>query len=311
MSQKNSLVEKFIQEKSKMAIKTVKATLNGSTYNLTYDSSLGAWTATLTAPGSTSFNKTGGYYDVAITATNDAGTQTVANASNNNNCKLVVKETVKPVITIIAPTSGAYTVNNKQPISFTVVDEAGGSGVKSSTISVNIDGTAITDIKTTAITNGYSVTATPATALSDGSHTVTINVSDNDGNAAEAKSTTFTVDTVPPTLNVTSPTEGLITASSTITVSGTTNDVTSSPTTVTVNGTKVTVASNGTFSTTVTLKEGSNTITIIATDAAGKTTTVTRKVTLNTAVPEIKSVTIAPNPANTGASMIIKVVVEE
>lgn len=294
-----------------MAIKTVKATLNGSTYNLTYDSTQNAWTATLTAPGSTSFNLPGGYYDVGITATNDAGTQTTANASTNNRCKLVVKETVKPVITIIAPTSGAYTGNNKQPITFTVVDEAGGSGVNASTISVKIDGTAVTDIKTTAIANGYSVTATPSSALSDGSHTVKINASDNDENAAEEKSTTFTVDTVPPTLNITSPAEGLITAASTVTVAGTTNDITSSPTTVKVNGTSVTVAANGSFSTTVTLTEGENTITIVATDAAGKTTTVVRHVTRNSAIPEIKSVTITPNPANTGASMILKVVVEE
>lgn len=294
-----------------MAIKTVQATINGSTYNLTYDSTQQAWVANLTAPGATSFNLPGGYYDVAITATNDAGTQTTANASNNNKCKLVVKETVKPVITIISPTSGAYTVNNKQPITFTVVDESGGSGVKSSTIAVTIDGTAVTDIKTTAITNGYSVTATPASALSDGSHTVKINASDNDGNAAEEKTTTFTVDTVPPTLNITSPAEGLITASETITVSGTTNDATSSPTTVTVNGNAVTVSANGSFSTTVTLAEGENTITIIATDAAGKTTTVVRHVTRNSSVPEIKSVSITPNPANTGASMILKVVVEE
>lgn len=294
-----------------MAIKTVKATLNGSTYNLTYDSTQNAWTATLTAPGSTSFNLPGGYYDVGITATNDAGTQTTANASSNNGCKLFVKETVKPVITIIAPTSGAYTGNNKQPITFTVVDEAGGSGVKASTISVKIDGKAVTDIKTTAIANGYSVTATPSSALSDGSHTVKINASDNDGNAAEEKSTTFTVDTVPPTLNITSPAEGLITAAGTVTVAGTTNDITSSPTTVKVNGTSVTVAANGSFSTTVTLTEGENTITIVSTDAAGKTTTVVRHVTRNSAIPEIKSVTIKPNPANTGASMILKVVVEE
>lgn len=296
-----------------MAIKTVKATINGSTYDLTYNASQGAWTATLTAPGSTSFNLPGGYYDVTVTATNDAGTQSTASAATNDGCKLTVKETVKPVITILSPTSGAYTTNNKQPITFTVTDEAGGSGVDISSLAVKIDGTALaaSAIKATAITNGYSVTATPSAALSDGSHAATINCSDNDGNAAVEKTTSYTIDTVPPTLNVTSPAEGLITATQTVTVSGTTNDATSSPTIVTVNGNSVTVAANGTFSTTVTLAEGDNTITIIATDAAGKSTTVVRHVTLDTSVPEIKSVTITPNPANTGASMIIKVVIEE
>lgn len=294
-----------------MAVSTVKVTLNGSTYNLTYDSSQGAWVANLTAPGSTSYNQTGGYYDVSITATNDAGTATTVSAATNDSCKLVVKETVKPTISIISPTSGAYSTNTKQPIVFTVLDETGGSGINTSTISVKIDGTALTNITTTAITGGYSVTATPTTALADGSHTAVINVSDNDGNAATAQSTTFTVDTVPPTLNITSPAEGLITANATVTVSGTTNDATSTPTTVTVNGSAVTVSSSGAFSTTVTLSEGTNTITIIATDAAGKTTTVKRTVTLNTKVPKITSVTITPNPATTGASMVLKVVVTE
>ena len=295
-----------------MAIKTVKAVINGTAYNLTYDSSLGAWTANATAPGATSYNQPNKYYDVAVTATNDAGTATTATGTNNSGCRLVVKETVKPVITISSPTNGAYVSNNKQPIVFTVTDEAGGSGVNINSLVVKIDNKAVTSgIVSTAITNGYSVTVTPTESLSDGSHTATITCSDNDGNAADSKSTTFKVDTVPPVLNVTSPTEGLITANKSLVVSGTTNDVTSSPVTVTVNGTAVTVASNGSFSTTITLNEGANKITIIAKDAAGKTSTVTRNVTLNTKVPKITSVTITPNPANTGDSMIIKVVVTE
>lgn len=301
-----------------MAISTVQATLNGQTYNLTYDSSQQAWVANLTAPGSTSFNLSGGYYDVQITATNDAGTKGNASASTNDGCKLVVKETVKPVITVQSPTSGAYTTNNKQPIVFTVIDEAGGSGVNINTLNLTLDSVTKyyytaqqSAFSVSAVTNGYSVTFTPPDTLSDGSHTISIACSDNDGNAATAVSSTFTVDTIPPTLNITTPAEGLITASTTITVSGTTNDATSSPTTVKVNGKAVTVSSSGTFSTTVTLTEGSNTITIVATDSAGKSSTVTRHVTLNTAVPKITSVTITPNPANTGASMVLKVVVTE
>ena len=295
-----------------MAIKTVKAVINGTTYNLTYDESLKAWTANATAPGSTSYTQPNRYFDVQVTATNDAGTSASVNGASNSGCQLVVKETVKPVITISSPTNGAYVSNNKQPIVFTVTDEAGGSGVNTNSLVVKIDNKTVTSgIATTAITNGYSVTVTPTESLSDGNHTATITCSDNDGNAADSKSTTFKVDTVPPVLNVTSPTEGLITANKSLVVSGTTNDITSSPVTVTVNGTAVTVASNGSFSTTIALTEGANKITIIAKDAAGKTSTVTRNVTLNTKVPKITSVTITPNPANTGDSMIIKVVVAE
>lgn len=300
-----------------MAIKTVKATINGQTYDLTLNSASGKWEATITAPGETSYNLAGGYYNVSVEATNEAGTKGSADASTVDGLKLVVKETVAPVITIVSPTAGAYVANSKQPVVFNITDETGGSGVDISTLVVKQDGTAVAaaNITHTAITNGYSVTYTPSAALSDGSHTVTINCKDHDGNAATEKSTTYTVDTVPPTLNVTSPADGLITAASSVTVAGTTNDATSSPVVITIslNGTDqgtIPVGTGGTFSKVVTLKEGSNTIIVKAKDAAGKESSVTRTVTLDTSVPKIKAATITPNPVDTGKTMVISVTIE-
>lgn len=299
-----------------MAISTVRAQINGTWYTLTAGSN-NTYTATITAPGSTSFTRTGGYYDVTIEATNTAGTVTTQNASGLSSLKLVVREKVAPVITILSPTSGAAVTNNKQPVAFTIVDEAGGSGINLSSLVVKQDSTTVASsaITTTAITNGYSVTYTPASALSDGSHTVTITVSDNDGNAATAKSTTYKVDTVPPTLNITAPANGLVTNASSLVVRGITNDTTSSPVTVkiTLAGTdqgSVTVGTDGSFTKTLTLANGSNTIVITATDAAGKASSVTRTVTLDTSKPVVKSATITPNPVDAGASMVISVVVE-
>lgn len=300
-----------------MAIKTVKATINGQTYDLTLNSASGKWEATITAPGKTSYNLAGGYYNVSVEATNEAGTKGSADASTVDGLKLVVKETVAPVITIVSPTAGAYVANSKQPVVFNITDETGGSGVDISTLVVKQDGTAVAaaNITHTAITNGYSVTYTPSAALSDGSHTVTINCKDHDGNAAAEKSTTYTVDTVPPTLNVTSPADGLITAASSVTVAGITNDATSSPVVITIslNGTDqgtIPVGTGGTFSKVVTLKEGSNTIIVKAKDAAGKESSVTRTVTLDTSVPKIKAATITPNPVDTGKTMVISVTIE-
>lgn len=300
-----------------MAIKTVKATINGQTYDLTLNSASGKWEATITAPGKTSYNLAGGYYNVSVEATNEAGTKGSADASTVDGLKLVVKETVAPVIAIVSPTSGAYVANSKQPVVFNITDETGGSGVDISTLVVKQDGTAVAaaNITHTAITNGYSVTYTPSAALSDGSHTVTINCKDHDGNAATEKSTTYTVDTVPPTLNVTSPADGLITAASSVTVAGTTNDATSSPVVITIslNGTDqgtIPVGTGGTFSKVVTLKEGSNTIIVKAKDAAGKESSVIRTVTLDTSVPKIKAATITPNPVDTGKTMVISVTIE-
>lgn len=300
-----------------MAIKTVTATINGQTYTLTLNASTGKYEATITAPGKTSYNQTGGYYNVTVKATNDAGTTGTADGATLAGLKLVVKERVAPVITIVSPSSGAYVANSKQPVVFTVTDETDGSGIDLTTLVVKQDGTAVASsaIKTTAVTNGYSVTYTPATALTDGSHTVTIDVKDHDGNAAAQKSTTYTVDTVPPTLNVTSPADGLVTNKAALTVAGTTNDATSSPVTVTIklNGTDqgaVTVGSGGAFTKALTLAEGNNTIVVTATDAANKTSTVNRTVKLDTSVPVIKAATITPNPVDAGATMVVSVTIE-
>ena len=297
-----------------MAISQVRVNVNGTWYTLTLNGSTGKYEATITAPGATSYNQSGGYYNVTVEATNTAGTKGTADGSTLNGLRLVVKERVAPVITILSPSSGAYVTNSRQPVVFTVADEGGGSGVDLNTLVVKQDGTAVASgtLTTTPITNGYSVTYTPASALSDGSHTVTVNVSDHDGNSAAQKSTTYTVDTVPPTLNVTSPTDGFITATASLNVVGKTNDETSSPVTVTIklNGAdqgSVTVGSDGSFSKSVTLADGANTIEVTATDAAGKTSSVTRNVTLDTSVPKVVSASITPNPVDAGATMVSSV----
>lgn len=299
-----------------MAISSVTATINGQVYTLTLNSSTGKYEATITAPGATSYNLDGGYYNVSVKAVNDAGTSATADGATLAGLRLVVKEKVAPIITILSPSSGAYVTNSKQPVVFTVTDEAGGSGVDLNSVAVKLDNTSVaaSTLAHTAITNGYSFTYTPASALSDGAHTVRVTASDNDGNAATEKSTTFTVDTVPPTLNLTAPTDGLITNSASLNVVGSTNDATSSPVTITIklNGADqgaITVSSSGSFTKTVTLEEGSNTLVVTATDAAGKTSSVTRTVTLDTSVPVISDAVITPNPADAGATVVITVTI--
>ena len=300
-----------------MAIKTVRAQINGTWHTLTLNTSTGKYEKTITAPSITSYNQDGHYYNVTVEATNDAGTSTSVSGTTMQTLHLQVREKIKPVITITSPSSGAYVTNNKQAVIFTITDEVNGSGVDLSTLVVKLDNTAVpaAQITNTAITNGYRFTYTPATALADGSHTVTVNASDHDGNAAVQKSTTFKVDTVAPVLNVTAPANNLITNKASLTITGTTNDVTSSPVTVTIKlnnvdqGT-VTVGTGGAFSKQITLAEGSNTIVITATDSAGKATSVTRTVKLDTSVPKIKSATITPNPVDAGATMVISVVIE-
>ena len=303
-----------------MAIKTIKVQINGVWTTLTKNSTTGKYEGTVAAPNITSFNKDGGYYPVLVEAEDLAGnktTKTDIDPTLGDKCKLYVKEVTKPTITIISPTAGAYVINNKPPITFQLRDEVNGSGVKISTLKLNIDGTVFTNVsqgmQVNAVSNGYDVTYTPQTALSDGDHTIKIDIEDNDGNKATQVTRTFKVDTVPPELSVESPAEPeMYINKAAFTIIGHTNDATSSPVTVTIklNGVDqgtVTVDGSGDFTKAITLREGSNTIVIRATDAAGKYSESTYTIILDTVAPTISNITITPNPVNVGQSYTITV----
>ena len=294
-----------------MAINSVSATLNGQTYNLTYNSSTGAYEATITAPSKSSYNQTNHIYAMTVIAADTAGNSTSmdsGDATYGAQLKLRVKESTKPVINVTSPTNNAVLTTSTPTIAWTVTDAD--SGVNVSTIGLKIDGAAVSASEITKSTSGATTTCTCKKALSDGNHALVFSVSDNDGNT---QSTTITVkvDTVPPTLNVSSPSGNIVTNNATLTVSGKTNDITSSPVTLTVNGNKVTVDASGNFSTSITLSEGANTITVIATDTSGQRTTITRTVTLDTKKPVISSVAVTPNPVGVGAQVKISVIVTD
>ena len=307
-----------------MAIKQVRVKINNAWTVLTYNETTGNYEATIAAPNITSYNvNSGHYYPVTIEATNMAGSVSTVDDTHStlgNNLKLKVKEKTKPVIAISAPTASAYLATNTPEIAFTITDETNGSGIDISTLTIKVGNATYTNtssgVTVTAITNGKSIKFIPQTALSDGSHTVTINCSDYDGNAADAKSVSFTVDTVAPTLTVTAPAEnGLYVPTTGYVVKGVTNDTTSSVATVNVklNGVDqgtVSIDSSGNFSKSITLANGANTIIVTATDKAGKTTTITRTINVDTSVPEVTSVVITPNPVGTGNSFVISVKVE-
>lgn len=305
-----------------MAVKKVRALINGAWVELTKNESTGKYEGTIAAPNITSYNVNAEhYYPVTVEAEDLAGNKTTAtdnHATLGSKLRLFVKEVTKPTVTITVPASGSYVTTNTPAISFQLRDETNGSGVKISSLTIKVGNEpTLTNtspgVVVTTVSGGYNVTYTPQTALSDGSHTVVVNVQDNDGNAATAASRSFTIDTVPPELYVTSPADvtSYVNAAA-LTVIGSTNDATSSPVTVTVilnSGavTPVTVAGDGSFSRALTLVEGTNTIVVTATDKAGKTSSVTRTVIVDTVAPTVNSITIAPNPVNVGQSYVITV----
>ena len=303
-----------------MAIKTMTATVNGQTYNLTLNESTGKYEAVITAPSASSFNLSGGYYPVSVKAVDTAGNETTVDSSHStlgNNLKLYVKEQIKPVISIIEPSNDAFVTTGKPTIKFKILDNENGqaegySGINKDSVVLKINGNAVSGITFEATTGGYIGTYTPTTELVDGDTVITVDGADNDGNTATTTAR-FKIDTVAPTLTITSPVDGYETNKPNLNIEGITNDDTSKPVTVTVslNGRDLgnaTVNSDGSFSKSISLdKQGENTIVVTAKDSAGKETVVTKTVVFNTTAPEIKSVVIDPNPVNAGKTFTITV----
>ena len=294
-------------------IKTITATINGQSYNLTYNNVTRKYEATVTAPSTTSYNNNAGhYFPVTLKATDTAGNMTTINDTDSKfgaNLKLRVKETVKPVINITSIGANAIITNNSPVIEFTVTD--GGAGVNKSTVVLKVNNSPVVLSEPVVISNGFKYSYATS-GLKDGVNNISIDCKDFDDNVAVTANRSFTVDTVPPTLNVTAPVNAFITNKASCNVVGTNNDVTTSPVTVkiSVNGTDagaVTVGGGGTFTKAITLTEGSNNIQITSTDRAGKSTTVTRTVELDTKPPVFTSVSVAPNPVNTGVTYVISV----
>ena len=312
-----------------MAISYIKTRINGQEYTLTYNESSGAYEATITAPTETSgSNNAGlgpgvgaeaagkGYYPVEVEVADNAGNVSTADdthATLGESCQLAVLETVAPVMSIGYPTAGAKLITAKPEIAFTITDS--GSGVNPESCKLAIDGGEEIAVTATGSGSSFAGAYTPAEALADGSHTVTVYGYDFDGNKSNVATVTFTVDTVAPELTVTTPVADLVTNMSAGVIAGTTSDVTSNPVTVTINlnGQDLGAISvvDGAFSKNVTYVSGRNTIVVTATDASGKYTTVTREVILNTVAPTIDEITITPNPATSGATYIISVKVTD
>lgn len=262
-----------------MAISKVRAKFNGQWYTLTFNASTGRYEASI-KPTEPSYMLSGGYYNTEIEVTNSSGKVVTADGSKFSGLRLVVSETTAPAITLVSPAAG-YLSNNRPTVVMTAVDE--GSGINISTLSVKLDGAAISGVSTTAISGGYRITITPPSAWAEGAHTLTVSVKDQNGNPA-ALNVSYTVDTVPPELTVQTPAEGEVTDQSSVTVSGTVQDLTSGVKSVTINGQAVTVSGVG-YSGAVELTEGQNTIVVQAVDQLGNQSQVTRTVYLDTSPP--------------------------
>lgn len=271
------------------------AEYKGQEYNATYSEQTQEWSVNIPAGAESSYSQANHTYPVTLHAIDAAGNEKVMQATDptyGDQLNIRVLEKTKPTATIISPTQGSVLGSATQDIVMELQD-AGGSGLNMASVVFKLNNQQISSgLSWTDGADGKKTCTYHATGLSDGSNSISLQVTDNDGNASDAAEVTFVISTSAPTLNITSPADNLLTNSNQVTVSGSaaagSDAVTLSK--VTVNGEEVSIGSGGSFTTQVTLTEGDNTITIIAEDSIGKTTTVTRHVTLDTQAPVISDV---------------------
>ncbi len=198
-----------------------------------------------------------GPHTVTVRVTDGAG-------NSSTDAAAFVVDTLPPTISVTAVTSP--TNNNMQPVSFV-------AGADATSIQCQVDAGAFADC-----TSPF----TPST-LSEGTHTITVQVTDDAGNSA-TDATTFVVDTVAPTVTVTPVTSP--TNDNTPTVTFTTAG---SPTVIEcdVDGGGFGACTTATSFNVPQLLDGPHTVTVRVTDAASNSSTGATTFTVDTTPPTI------------------------
>ena len=209
-------------------------------------------TATTVTVNGVNATVTGGTFSAAVPLTLGSNTLTATAtdaAGNVATDAVTVLHGIAPTVAITSPAPGSIVGTATVTVTGTHTDAA----------SVDVSGVAAT------ITGG---TWTATVPLAPGANTLTATATNAFGQAQAQVSLTLDADA--PVLQITAPADGAVLTATSVVVSGTVADATA--TTVTVNGVTATV-SGGTFSATVLLGLGSNTLTATATDAAGNVAT--------------------------------------
>ena len=233
--------------------------------------------------------------DAAGNTTTSAGVKVTVNNS----------DTTPPTVSITSPANNA-TVNGTITVSATASDNVGVASVQ-----LQVDGANVGAADTTAPYNFSWNT----TSVSNASHTLTAVAKDAAGNTTTSAGVKVTVnnsDTTPPTVSITSPANNA-TVNGTITVSATASDnVGVASVQLQVDGANVGAADTSapySFSwNTTSVSNASHTLTAVAKDAAGNTTTSAGvKVTVNNTdtTPPTVSITSPANNATVNGTITV------
>ncbi|MGK2859052.1 MAG: Ig-like domain-containing protein, partial [Thermoanaerobaculia bacterium] len=223
-----------------------------------------------------------GVHTIAATAVDEAG-----NTASDGPFRFTIDKS-DPVVTLLEgtdpfppdswfsrPVQPGIEIHDLTPVTVEVlVDSATTTFTQSAT-----DGT-------TSIWTGTAISA-------EGPHTIAVTVTDSVGRVTPLDPVSFTIDTTPPAIDVTSHTEGQVVTAPSVVLAGASDDAVS----VTVNGTAATVTTASKTWTTgeLSLLEGETTFIVVGTDRAGNNSQpITRTIHLDTRGPAL-AVTTPPS----------------
>ncbi len=152
-----------------------------------------------------------GEHTVEIRVTDEADNQASAIVTFTVDTDAPAVDTTPPTVSITSPAGSSSLDTSSVTVTWTASDGTG-SGID--TVEVNLDAGAWTTV--TGSSNEFA-------ALTEGTHTVSVRVTDNAGNVATA-AVTFMVDTVDPSLSITSPEAAWETEDKSVTVTWTCTD---------------------------------------------------------------------------------------
>ncbi|MDC0712256.1 Ig-like domain-containing protein [Stigmatella sp. ncwal1] len=174
-----------------------------------------------------------------------------------------------PTLTVLSPEPGLATQEGTVEVVVTAVDDEPVAGVW---------------LGAAELTRGADGNHRGTVALEEGSNLLTLLARDVAGNTAQ-RTLVVTRDSTPPQLTLTSPSEGAKVAGDSVQVEGRVEDA-SAPT-VRVAGLAAAVGADGRFQLTMAVAQGPVSLEVVATDAAGNTTRLTRAFRANTTPPRL------------------------
>lgn len=197
---------------------------------------------------------------------------------------------IAPVLSFLLPTQESY-INTATP---TLSLQYSDNGIGTDTSTLNIQENGLTLPITCQHVNSIS-TCTPDNALIEGLHTLDATVEDYAGNSSLKASTSFTVDTITPTITVNSHWNGAFVNQSAQALSGSLSEFA----TLDINGLPITLGLNHIFTYPVLLLEGQNNFLFTAKDQASNVGTFPFILFLDS---------VPPTAANVGSIVVADVI---